>query len=243
VDSANLNYMPVKGYFSIVIAAILMGSGGIVGTVLFNLGLEPLDVVTLRFSTAALVLAIILACVKKESFRIEKKDILLLMLAAFLGITSLFSLFFYAVQQTNVASASILVYTAPAFIVIISYYKLKEPLSLVKVISLFLTFLGCFLISGGYNFKILQFNLLGYAAGVGAGLSYAIYVVITKLLLTKYSQWTLLLYSLLFGSSFLLVLKPPWRLLNRGFPTEVWVITVYMALVITLLAFSLIWQG
>lgn len=227
--------MPMHGYFYVLTAAVLMGSGGTAGTVLFGFGLDPFDVVTMRFAIASVILLFYMLLFQKEHLKIAVKDLLILLPASF-GKAILFVLFFFSVMKTNVATANILLYTAPAFIVIISYFTLKESLTRLKIISLLLTFAGGFLIAGGYNPKTLQFDLLGYGAGLGAGLTYALYVVLIKSLLAKYSPWTLLFYSLTFGSGFLFFIKPPWLFAARGFPPAVWILTAYLSVVITLLA-------
>ena len=69
-----------------------------------------------------------------------------------------------------------LLYTAPAFVAIISTIFLKEPLTKNKIMAICLTIIGCVSISwaGGDE---LDLNLLGILFGILTGLSYALWNV------------------------------------------------------------------
>ena len=55
----------------------------------------------------------------------------------------------------------------------------------------------------------LELNWLGLLAGLGAGLTYALYSVFNKAGVRRYAGWTVLAYGLLFGTVFLAPLQSP----------------------------------
>lgn len=104
--------------------------------------------------------------------------------------------------------ASVLLYTAPAWVFLLSRLFLKEKVNLKKIAALLLTLMGVFLISNnqqtggmgsGAGFSAVMFGLL-------SGFCYSLYYIFGKHFSEKYSASVLFLYILPFGAICLL----PW---------------------------------
>ncbi len=56
--------------------------------------------------------------------------------------------YFKAITMTSLSVAAILLYTAPAIVMVLSYFLFKEKLTKRKLLALAMTFAGCVLVTG-----------------------------------------------------------------------------------------------
>jgi len=66
---------------------------------------------------------------------------------------------------------------------------------------------GCALVSRAYDLAGVRLNLAGILAGLGAGLTYGLYTLFSKIAQRRYTAWTTLTYALGLGTLFLLPLQ------------------------------------
>jgi DME family drug/metabolite transporter len=154
-----------------------------------------------------------------------------------------FLLFFYAIKFTTIATATILLYTYPAFVVILSTFFLKEELTKTKILALLSTFLGCILVIQVYDPAELKLNLRGIIYGLGAGLGAGLYSVLGKKAVQRYSPWTVVTYAFGFGSFFLLIARGVKPLYSANYPTMTWIWIFALAIFSTLLGYSIYTRG
>ncbi len=141
------------------------------------------------------------AIIIKEA-RIDKKDFPLLAVFAFFGISLFYISYQLAVKQAGAAFASVLLYTAPAWVVICSYFVYKEKLTILKMGAVGLVIIGVFLISktGGSVNAGKHIGFMAVAAGLLSGFCYSLYYTIGKYFSTKYASATLFLWILPMGA-------------------------------------------
>jgi drug/metabolite transporter (DMT)-like permease len=113
--------------------------------------------------------------------------------------------YFTTIQNASLATAAILLYTAPVFVLLISIFVFKETLTMKKLLALFLTFLGCTLVSGLFSGQFTELSWIGLLTGLGAGFGYSLYSIFGKLAGKKYETLTISFYTFLFA---LIVLFP-----------------------------------
>ncbi|MDF2840671.1 MAG: transporter [Clostridia bacterium] len=187
-----MNKLP---YIYIIIAASLWGIIGLFINKLYQYGLEPLQIVTIRAICAAFMLVLYLFITNKTLLRIK-----LAHMKYFIG-TGIVSFAFFnwclfvAIKTTSLSVATILMYTAPAFVTIFSTILFKEKLNSTKLISLALTFIGCILVTGFLQGSQHRVSTIGILAGLGAGLGYALYSIFGKYALEKYDPMTIPAYT------------------------------------------------
>ena len=149
-------------------AGSLWGCMGILVRTLNEGGFNSLEVTAFRsFVTAAVMLGVMAVC-KPRELAIRWKD-----LWCFLG-TGLMSVIFFNVcyfscmNQTSLSVAAILLYTAPSFVMVMSFFLFKEKIGRRKLAALLLAFAGCVLVSGGIGGDGITGT--GLLTGLGAGL-------------------------------------------------------------------------
>lgn len=162
----------------IILSGLLWGSSGIFVHFLEPFGFSSMQMTLGRELTAAIAMVVYVLIADKKLFRTRFKD---LVLYAMSGISMFLAaaLYYRAMQITSVSTAVVLMYTAPIFIMIYSVAFFGERLTLVKTIAVIAMLCGCGLVSGiasGFNV-----NLVGFLFGIGSGIAYSIYNIVTKI--------------------------------------------------------------
>ena len=179
------------------------------------------------------------AIYKKET-RIQGKDFPLLAAFAFLGISLFYISYQFAVKTAGAAFASVLLYTAPAWVVVCSFFIYRERLTVLKVAAVAMVITGVFLISrtGG---NIQAGNSLSFVAilsGLTAGFCYSLYYTMGKYFSGKYSSANLFLWLLPLGALGIL------PFLDFAHKTSLaWVALLGVAFISTFLANACYYQG
>ncbi|MER3537335.1 MAG: EamA family transporter [Thermus sp.] len=195
------------------LAAALWGLLGPVARLAFQEGLSPLEV---AFYRAVLAWPLFLFhALRLRRIRVEGRDLPWILLFGLVGVSLFYGAYQLAVGRAGAALASILLYTAPAWVALFSRLFLREPLGPRGGVALALTLLGVGLIGWGGEARP---DPLGIAFGLLAGFSYALYYLFGKVFLPRYATPTLFAYLLPVGALGLLpFLKPhPLSLLALG---------------------------
>lgn len=145
--------------------------------------------------------------------------------------------YFTAIQTTSVSIAAILLYTAPAFVTILSRILFKEWLTRKKIISLVGTFVGCAFVVGLFPTTHLSITLSGMIIGLGAGLGYALYSIFGKFALQKYHPVTVTTYTFLIASAGLVPISHIWKVPNLFFYPSTWIYGSGLAVISTVFAY------
>lgn len=110
----------------------------------------------------------------------EKRHWLYLFARAVFGTIGLISNF-YAVDRLNLSDASMLNKMSPFFAIIVSYFLLKERLTIVQAVGVILAFVGSlFIIKPNPANMALFPSLIGLLGGFGAGVAYSFVRLMSK---------------------------------------------------------------
>lgn len=185
-----------KAYLFIILGASFWGTISWYVRHLYEFGFTPMEVVILRAWTAAFLLLAYLVIFARQEIKLHAfKDI-----RYFIG-TGIFSIIFFnfclftAMQLSTIPVATALLYTAPAFVTILSFLLFKEPLTKSKLISLLLTFVGICLVVGIFPLNIGFVSAKAILFGLGAGLGYSLYSIFSKLALETYSTLSITTFT------------------------------------------------
>jgi drug/metabolite transporter (DMT)-like permease len=231
------------GYAFISLAAVLWGIIGLITGYVFAAGATPLTYAALRPALSAGLIFLAIAVIRPRLLRVRVRDIAFFALFGLVSIGVFYFCLFYAVQKTSVTVAWILLYTAPAYVVVLSRVFLHEPITRVKWLSLVLTVVGSALVSGVYDLSGTELNGLGIAAGLMAGLTYGLYSFFGRKANERYDTWTSLLYSFAFGSLFLLALWFPTAGTQVAVAVKIWPLLLATTVISTIVPYGLYLYG
>jgi len=223
--------------------AALWGTVGIQVQTLFNYNLSLQSIVFWRLFFAFIILFSFVFFTNKKRLIIDKKGLIYL---ASMGLFSqlLFNLFYFScIQKTTIATAVTLLYSAPIFIAVMARIFYKELFTPVKTVALFLCMGGCFFAATGGSVAVLKLNLIGVLMGLGAGFTFSLVTIISKAIIHKYHQFTIIVYALGFGLLFYLPFSHPLIIFQKNLPLEVWLLIASFGVISTAIAYGLYITG
>lgn len=195
-------------YASILLAAALWGIIGLWNRRLMAGGLSPTGIVTVRNFGGMVLLCAVFAVKDRSVFRVKREHLKYFFGTGIISVV-LFTICYFSCQQIcSLAIASILLYTAPSFVVLLSALLWKESIDLFKILALLLTLVGCSMVCGLFSGDVTV-TLTGFLLGLGAGFFYALYSIFGRYALDHYSSMTVTVWTFLFaGPASLLLLRP-----------------------------------
>jgi drug/metabolite transporter, DME family len=226
--------LPLKGYLYIIAAASLWGILGPFSRLAFSQGLTPMEV---AFWRAVLAWGFFgLHAVAAGTVRLRLQDLPMTLLFALTGVTMFYGFYQMAIRTGGAAVASVLLYTAPAWVAVLARFIFRERFTPAKVLALVLTLLGVACVAWGGG--TIQVTLPSLAFGLGAGFCYSLYYIFGKYFSTRYSSANLFLYLLPIGALTLL----PWVEFTPKSPTA-WGALICIAVPSTYGAYFCYYQG
>ena len=176
----------------ILTAASGWGLIGLFSRPLAAAGLTSLQMTFVRSVVVFAGMGALLLVKDRSLFRVDARDLWIFLGTGLVSIVFFNVCYFTTIQMTTLAAASILLYTAPCFVMLMSAVFFKERVTAQKLAALALAFGGCALVSGIGSGGITPLGLL---TGVGSGLGYATYSIFGKVALKKYHTFTVIFYT------------------------------------------------
>lgn len=174
----------LAGYGFILIAAICWGLLGPVARVALGEGVRPLEVAFWRaviggslFAMHVLAMHVSALGGRASDGRrrlIRSQHVLVVVAFGLVGVSLFYSAYQFAVEEGGAALASVLLYTAPGWVVLMGWWGLGERLTVLKGAAVTLTLMG---VAGIAVAGTGSVRISGAAVGWGlaAGISYALY--------------------------------------------------------------------
>lgn len=232
------------GALAVAAAASMWGTLGFFAKVLYARGVSFESLVAVRASVGwVAVICFVLATGGARTLRVGRRDLALLVPLGVIGIGLFYLLYFYTVRESTVGTAAILLYSSPAFVVVLAWLFLREPLGAAKVTALLLTICGIFLVVGGYDPANLEVIPTVFLTGLLSGLSYGLYSIFGRPVAAHLSPAVVLSYALGFGAVLLVVAALPTLETLVGLSAGSYALLFMLAVVHTTLAFALYTYG
>lgn len=182
----------------VITGAVLWGFIGFFVKILIAKGFTPMQIVAMRMAVATFLITGWAMARGEGNLRLRLKDIWMPLGMGVIGLTLANSSYFTAIGESSLAVAALLLYTAPAFVVVISCFLFKERFTVAKLIALILTFFGCASISGVFSSEI-TISMKGLIFGLLSGLGYGLYSIFTKFAIKKYANTLVTAYAFYFS--------------------------------------------
>ena len=225
-------------------AASLWATFGLFAKNLYAAGFSALELATIRAWLGWLGIALV-ALPRFRRLRISRRDVPFFALYGVLAFALFEVLYLLTLQRTSVAISAALLYTAPAFVVLISTALWKERLPLLHWGALVLVLAGVVLVTGAAS-AVLQgdvpLSTTAVLTGLGAGLGYGLYTLISKVAAQRYEDPIFsLFWMLLFAALALTFVAPPWNM--SGNAGSAWPALIGLGIFPTVLPYLLFLQA
>lgn len=235
-----------KTYIMLALATSIWGTAFVGGKIATE-DLGPITVAFFRFFGAALLLMAIVSYKKQWPTKISSKDWLLFIVLGLTGIFLYNIAFFIAAKYSPIIKNSLFIGANPVFIVILSGIFLKEAITKNQYIGLLLAVIGVTYIVTNGQFELLlqlRFEWIDLVLMV-AVLSWAIYTVVGKVVLQKYSPLIATTYACVIGSVMLfpfMLWESQWNdFIQASAVTWFWI--VEMAVIVSVVSFIMYYNG
>ena len=230
----------ILGVLAVVAAASIWGTLGLFAKILYAQGVSFEALVAVRASVGwVAVMVFVLATGRAKSLRVSRRDMAFLAPLGLVGIGLFYLLYFFTVRESTVGTAAILLYSSPAFVVVLAWLFLNEALNAAKVLALFLTAGGVFLVAGAFDPSNLEVTPTVLLTGLLSGLTYGLYSIFGRPVTGHLRPSIIVGYALVFGSSLLVVAALPTLDTLAGLPRNSYALLLMLAVVHTTLGFAL----
>ena len=232
------------GFLAVGAAASIWGTLGLFAKILYAEGVAFEALVAVRASVGwAAILLFALLTKGAGSLRVARRDLLFLVPLGLVGVGAFYLLYFFTVRESTVGTAAILLYSSPAFVVLLAWIFLREALGILRVLALVLTFGGVFLVVGAYDLAALEVSTLVIATGLLSGLTYGLYSIFGKPVAGRLDPTVILSYALGVGAVLLLLAALPTLYTLTSLSLTSYALLFMLAVMHTSLAFGLYTVG
>lgn len=178
----------------VLLGALLSGLVGPFDRTLSECGINYIQVTFFRAVITTVILGIVMLLISVNLFKVKKEHILLFIaLGLCKGIMDI--TFLHSQEEVSLSLTTVLQMTAPYFLIVFGVVLFKDKVSKKKIIAVILgTIAACmvsnvFVDSGSITF-------IGVALGLVSGITYAVYMLVSSILIDKkYSVLTILFYA------------------------------------------------
>ena len=183
-----------RAYVFVLAAAALWGCIGLFFKMVSSVGLTSMQAVAARVLVAAVFYTAFLLIKDKDALKIKLKHIPYFIGTGIVSLAFFNFCYFNAIEESSMAVAAILLYTAPIIVSLLSAVLFKEKITKIKIAALILTFIGCMLVTGIFE-SGGRVSAKAILFGLGSGLGYALYTIFGKYALRKYKAETVTAYT------------------------------------------------
>jgi drug/metabolite transporter (DMT)-like permease len=247
----------LRGYLFIASAAFLWGVSAVLGRAVFTgrlkfagAALRPIDPLILsqsRTTCSLLVLLPLLLGFKGwRRIKLPARDLAYCFVLGTFGVAVSNYFYYVAIQRTNVATAIIVQYTAPVWVLLYVVARGQQRLSAQKVAAVAMAVTGIALVIdllGARSGAGLRLDVYGIGAALLASFSFAFYNVAGHSILARYDRWRVLTWTLMAAAAFWLVVNPPWKVFAAHYAPAQWLFLFVFSMISVLGAFSLYFLG
>ncbi|MGA9304437.1 MAG: EamA family transporter [Candidatus Sulfotelmatobacter sp.] len=250
---------PLRGYLFIASAAFLWGVSAALGRAVFtgklplgSTALRPIDPLILSQTRTTFSLLVLLPLIVVlhgwQRIKLPARDLAYCFLLGTLGVAVSNYFYYIAIQRTNVATAIIVQYTAPVWVLFYVVARGQQKLSLQKIVAVALAVTGIALVIGIVGSDLgerqaLRLDSYGLFAALLASFSFAFYNVAGHRILARFDRWRVLVWTLVAAAAFWLVVNPPWKILAAHYAPAQWLFLFIFSMISVLGAFSLYFLG
>jgi drug/metabolite transporter (DMT)-like permease len=232
----------IKGLMMVISGAAFWGLSGTAAQVLFQekqITAEWLVVVRMMISGSALLL--FAACKRMAIFSIwtDIKSIVSLLLFGFVGMLGVQYTYFASIATGNAATATLLQYLAPVYIVLYVMVAQKHRPTKEVVFSILLALLGTFLLITNGSTKELKVPLISVVWGILSGVALAFYTLSSAQMLKKWHSTIVVGWGMVIGGGGMCFVFPPLPLPAVRWDVETWLLIFFVVVFGTLFAFLL----
>ena len=183
----------------IIYATVSWGLVGLWSRKLTAIGFSYTELAAARCIISAVCIFAFLLIANREKAKINIKDIWIFFFTGGLGLSACYIFYFFTAATITLSATTILVYTSPYMVMLMSALLFKEKVTRQKLGALLIAFTGCVMTVGLIDNSNLP--AIGIMSGLASAFLYSLYTIFGKVALRKnYTSLTVTAYSYLIAS-------------------------------------------
>jgi drug/metabolite transporter (DMT)-like permease len=235
-----MNQKSLQAHIALLLVNVLYGASHVLAKGVMPNFLTPTVFILFRVVGATALFWLVLVFTKQS--KIDRKDFPLLALCGLFGVAINQLFFFHGLNLSSAFNSGIIMALNPIMVVILSFFLLKERLTAFKLTGITLGATGAILLTLKATTQFGDSRLGDMFLFLNA-LSYAIYLVIAKPLMKKYSPIQVITWVFTFGLLFVLIFPPTLSELTQTdfqrIPVDIWWKISYVVIGVTFLTYLL----
>jgi drug/metabolite transporter, DME family len=245
---------PVRGYLYIATATLFWGISATLGRAAFTGRLhpgghtvgfiDPLILAQTRTTFSFFVFLLILVPRRGwRKFHVPLADVARMLVLGVLGVAVSNYFYYLAIQKTNVATAIILQYTAPVWVLLYMVFRGLQKPTLQRLAGVALALAGIAMVIGIFEGGGLRLNVVGVSAAMVAAFSFSFYNIGGHYILARYDRWTVLLYTTFAAALFWIIINSPGKIMAAHYTGPQWIFLFVFSMLSVLVPFSFYFAG
>ncbi|RLD69844.1 MAG: EamA/RhaT family transporter [Bacteroidetes bacterium] len=229
-----------SGHLAVIGANIIFGINYVVAKGIMPDYLLPRPIIFLRVAGATLIFWLVSLFFPKE--KIARNDMIRLAVCAVFGIAVNQILFFEGLNLSTPINAAVIMVTIPIMVLVFGHFIIGDKISRNKLLGILFGFSGAvYLILQGGMISLNTSTSLGNLLIFLNASSYALFLVLVKPLMAKYSPLTVMKWVFLFGFIYITPFTFPLLLASdfSSIPPNIWMSISYVVVFTTVLAYFL----
>ena len=232
-----------KAHLALLLVNTIYGASHVIAKGVMPTFLSPNVFILFRVAGATLLFWVLIFFIKRD--QIEKRDFLRLMFCGLFGVAINQLCFFHGLNLSSSINSGIIMALNPIMVLILSFFILHQRPSLYNTIGVVIGAIGAILLT----WKGATGSTDSWSGDIFLfvnSLSYAIYLVIAKPLISKYNPMTVITWVFSFGLLFVLMFPltiPELMETNLFMPSQIWLKIIFVVVGVTFLTYLLTMYG
>lgn len=242
----------LRGYALALLAATCWATGGLTAKWLFTtpsastaswpvapvgIVVDPATLAGARALCAFALLLVALAIGRRRDLKVARADLWFLGVFG-VGLAMVHFTYFKTISLTNVATAILLEYLAPIFVLFVSVVFMKHRLTWSLPVGVALSVAGSALVVGAIGGTGMVVSPAGIAWGLASAGFFAAYSLMGTMAASRFSPYTTLVWGLGFASLFWLTVLSPGRVFAAFADPKIAAAIVFVAVMSTIIPFA-----
>lgn len=186
-----------KGILLVLIATTFWGMMGINSRTLSLAGLSAMDIAFIRCSIAGILFTIYMLITKPNELKQKLSGIIVGCIYGIVCFVIGFMTYNISVERVPISVATVLMFTNPIWVSIFGTLVFKDKMTKKKLFVICMCIVGCICISDIISTGGSNLDIIGIAAGLINGMTFAMQIIIPRFFDGKYSKDAILVYGFL----------------------------------------------
>ncbi|MBQ0083505.1 MAG: EamA family transporter [Clostridiales bacterium] len=201
-----------NGLLFTFLAGVLWGTISISVRGLNSAGISSMQIVFIRGFLTVVLLGAYMLIFNRKLFKIKLKDIWCFFGTGIVSVLVFTFFHFYTMTIASISFETVMMYTAPFFVIFFSAILFGEKITVKKLIASIIAFSGCALVSGLVTGND-EIPFVAVLTGLGAGFFYALYTIFGRYAVDRnYDTLTITFYTFVFSAVGSAFFAKPWEI-------------------------------